>query len=123
MLAASLTGAHGLVADSMRRGSSIAKTRLGVESGCSTRLDAYLQQHPTRALHVALGRRHRADPDPEHVADSEPGHRDLRHHPRRVGLPPLLRRTHRRLDSADPAEGGPEVEGGGVDEQEGLAVQ
>jgi ParB family chromosome partitioning protein len=54
VLAASLTGAHGLVADSMSHGSSTAKTLLGIDPGYGTRLDAYLQQHPTRALHVAL---------------------------------------------------------------------
>lgn len=54
VLAASLTGAHGLVAESMSHGSSTAKTLLGVDPGYGTRLDAFLQQHPTRALHVAL---------------------------------------------------------------------
>jgi ParB family chromosome partitioning protein len=54
VLAASLTGAHGLVADSMSHGSSTAKTLLGIDPGYGTRLDTYLQQHPTRALHVAL---------------------------------------------------------------------
>ena len=54
VLAASLTGAHGLIADSMGHGSATAKTLLGVDPGCGTRLDGYLQQHATRALHVAL---------------------------------------------------------------------
>ena len=54
VLAASLTGAHGLVAESMAHGSDTAKTLLGLGTGWSSRLDGYLQQHPTRALHVAL---------------------------------------------------------------------
>ena len=48
------TFAHSLVAESMSRGSDTAKILLGVEPGWGSRLDGYLQQHPARAMHVAL---------------------------------------------------------------------
>lgn len=54
VLAASLTGARGLITESMSRGSDTAKALLGLEAGWSSRLEGYLQQHPGRAMHVAL---------------------------------------------------------------------
>lgn len=54
VIASSLTHGSGLVAQSMERGSAIAKQLLGLDQVEGAGLSAYLDSHPTRALHVAL---------------------------------------------------------------------
>ena len=54
VIAASLTHGRFFVAESMGHGSSQAQEMLGLERSSHGSIEKYLEQHPNRALHVAL---------------------------------------------------------------------
>lgn len=54
MIAASLTHGRFFVAESMGQGSSQAQEMLGLERSSHGSIEKYLEQHPNRALNVAL---------------------------------------------------------------------